>query len=76
VEKREEKGENPTDDGRRERDVRRFRHVHIVRGIRLADKLDVCASLVTYCTVLSTLPFLFLFILPRSIERVTEANTS
>lgn len=65
------------DDGRRERDVRRFRHVHIVRGIRLAGKLDVCASLVTYPTVLSTLSSRFSLspILPRFIEQVMEANT-
>lgn len=59
---RRERRESLTDDGRRERDVRRFRHVHIVRGIRLADKLDVCASLVMYRAVLSTLSSLSLYL--------------
>lgn len=63
------------DSRRRKRDVRRFRRVHIVRGIRLTGKPDVCASLVTYRTVLGALSLLFLFILPRSIEQVIEANT-
>lgn len=50
---------------RRERDVRRFRRVHIVRGIRLAGKSDVCAPPVTYRTVLRLFS---LFILPRVME--------
>lgn len=60
MKRREREKENPTHDRRRERDVRRFRHVHIVRGTRLAGKLDVCALLVTYRTVLSTLSFFYL----------------
>lgn len=44
-ERKRRRKESTTDGGRRERDVRRFRRVHIVRGIRLADKPDVCAPL-------------------------------
>lgn len=53
--RRKRKRESATGGGRRERDVRRFRRVHIVRGIRLAGEPDVCAPPVTYRSVLRLL---------------------